>query len=474
MHTPRPQNITNIPHTRRDFIQFASAASIGFLGMHRFLGQAHASNAARHDLYTRGFGPLVPDPRKILDLPPGFAYRIISRKGQEMADGLLVPGVPDGMAAFEASGGLTVLVRNHEINNRDTSNSPFGPKNERLGRINPDRIYDEGVRGVPALGCTTNIVYDTREQRVVRQFLSSAGHCRNCAGGATPWGTWLTCEETVIRSGELDAAEDHGYVFEVPATHEPSLADPTPIRAMGRFNHEAVCIDPRTGIAYLTEDRDDGLFYRFIPVTPGSFQGGGRLEALAIRGEPGADTRNWAKPHTPTGEARPVEWIALEDTDPRQDDLRHRGHRSGAALFARGEGIHWAHDSAYVVCTNGGEAKKGQVWRYLPSPHEGQTNEADRPGTISLFVEPNDADVIDMPDNIGVAPWGDLILCEDGSGEQFLVGVTPEGRLYKFARNAANSSEFAGACFSPDGSTMFVNIQYTALTLAITGPWRRD
>jgi len=463
---------TMTSHSRRDFLQFAGAASIGFVGMSRFFTSAARAGglSLSSDLLTEGFGPLRPDPAGILELPEGFTYKIISRIGEEMADGLLVPGAPDGMAAFEGPDGLTVIVRNHEVSNGDLAKSAFGSNNERLSRVDPSKLYDRGADGTPSFGGTTSLVYDTKSQTLARQFMSSAGHVRNCAGGATPWGTWLTCEETNLRAGKDNAAENHGYVFEVPATAEPGLADPTPIKGMGRYNHEAVCVDPDTSIVYLTEDRGDGLLYRFIPNEKNNMHRGGRLEALAIRGENSFDTRNWRSNAVAVGAELACEWIPMEDVDPVEDDLRTRGFEAGAARFARGEGIHWAGDSAYIVCTSGGKSRKGQVWKYTPGPGEGTPDE--RPGTLTLFVEPNDGDVLDMPDNIGVAPWGDLILCEDGDGEQFLVGVTPQGKLYKFARNARNDSEFAGACFSPDGSTMFVNIQHTGLTLAITGPWK--
>ncbi len=458
--------------SRRDFLHLAAASAAGFTGLGRFFTAAHAADAPAPGLFTDRFGPLLPDPQGLLDLPRGFTYRVLSRVGDLMTDGLFVPGKPDGMAAFEGPDGLTILVRNHEVDMGDEKSGPFGPRHERLNAIDRAKIYDPGAAGKPAPGGTSTLVYDTRDQRVLRQFMSSAGHCRNCAGGATPWGSWLTCEETVLRAGEEGAARNHGYVFEVPATADIRLADPTPIRPMGRFNHEAVCVDPRTGVVYLTEDRGDGLLYRFIPDTPGRLLEGGRLEALALRDAPGFDTRNWDQTDFPVGDERPVAWIPLDEVDAETDDLRDRGHAAGAARFARGEGIHWAHDSVYAVCTSGGRNRRGQVWRYLPSPNEGTPAEAETPGRLALFVEPNDRDLIDMPDNIAVAPWGDLIVCEDNGDEQRLVAVTPEGRLYHFARNAKKNSEFAGACFSPDGTTMFVNIQHTGLTLAVTGPWR--
>lgn len=139
----------------------------------------------------------------------------------------------------------------------------------------------------------------------------------------------------------------------------------------------------------------------------------------------------------------------------------------GAAQFTRGEGIWYGNGEFYFCCTDGGAAGLGQVWRYVP----GKT--AQEGGILELFVEPNNVNVLDSPDKIVVAPFGDLIICEDGDDEQFVVGVTQKGELYQFARNAINDKEFAGACFSPDGQTMFVNIQTPGITFAIWGPWAK-
>jgi secreted PhoX family phosphatase len=420
-----------------------------------------------------GFGPLVPDPDGLFDLPAGFSYKIIARIGEVMDDGLRVPGLPDGMAAFEGPNGTTVVVCNHELSAGDIKRGPFGDDGRTMGPVRRRDLYDAGEDdSVPSPGGTTNIVYDTKRQQKLSQFLSLGGTLRNCAGGPTPWGTWLTCEETMVRAGEDGCLKDHGYVFEVPAVAEPSLASPRAIKAMGRFNHEAVCVDPRTSIVYLTEDRGDGLVYRFIPNTPRDMHGGGRLQAMAVRGRNGLDTRNWGGAAVELGATLETEWIDVEDIDAPEDDLRHRGFAAGAARFARGEGVIWTDDAAYIVCTDGGALKKGQIFRYEPSPYEGTVNESERPGRLSLFVEADDPEALDMPDNIGVAPWGDLVLCEDGGGVDYLVGVTPDGELYKLGRNARNSSELAGACFSPDGTTLFVNMQGFGLTLAVTGPWR--
>jgi len=241
---------------------------------------------------------------------------------------------------------------------------------------------------------------------------------------------------------------------------------------MGRFNHEAVAVDPGTGIVYLTEDRPDGLVYRFLPKEPGKMLAGGRLQMLAIVDQPGVDTRNHDAQRFKIGAPAQVRWIDCEDVRSPDDTLRTRGAGAGAAVFARGEGITWSQDGIYIVCTSGGRVQRGQVWRYHPSKDEGSPEEADRPGTIELFIEPNDASVVDMPDNCTVAPWGDLVLCEDGfEPNSYLVGVTKAGEVYKIARNAMSNREFAGATFSPDGSTLFVNLQSEGVTLAIEGPW---
>lgn len=189
------------------------------------------------------------------------------------------------------------------------------------------------------------------------------------------------------------------------------------------------------------------------------------------------DTRNFDGRRIRPGESMEVEWIDVDEVESPDDDLRFRGHDAGAARFARGEGIFYGdrggRPEIFMACTNGGQARKGQIWRYRPSPVEGTSGERDRPGTLELFVEPNDGTLIENADNLCVAPWGDLVVCEDGTGDDYLLGITPEGDIYKLAHNLNGSGEFAGACFSPDGSTFFVNMQTDAWTVAITGPWER-
>ena len=419
-----------------------------------------------------GYGPLVPDPAGLLDLPRGFTYRAISRFGERMDDGFAVPDAADGMAAFRIDDRRMALVRNHELRPGQRDRGAF---HALAPGIDVARLPAFDRReGQPLPGGTTTIVYDYRAGRVERQYLSCAGTIRNCAGGATPWGSWLTCEEDLSRAGTNGLTRDHGWVFEVPA-RAGGMIDPIAITSMGRFNHEAAAVDPRTGIVYLTEDREDGLFYRFLPEHRRELLRGGRLQALAFadRSRP-ADSRNaGGAMMLPPGEWAPVRWIDLDEVMAPEDDLRTRGHAAGAVLFARGEGIHFAGRDVYFCCTSGGTAGLGQVMRYTPSRVEGRSAEAVEPGRLQNFVESTDPSSLNYCDNITVAPTGHLILCEDqyvDPPDNYLRGVTPDGRVYPFAR-LHDTTELAGACFSPDGATMFVNLYHPTRTLAISGPW---
>ena len=447
-----------MPVSRRQFLKSAAAVSIGFAGLHRHLAWGDSALANR-------FGPLVRDPEGILDLPEGFSYRILSRIGQTMDDGLRVPGAADGMAAFPGPEGRVVLVRNHELSSGAREAGAFGDDNEALDKLPKEDLYDWGHGERPGLGGTTTVVYNAQTGAVEREFLSLAGTAVNCAGGPTPWHSWVSCEETTQRMDE-SIEKDHGYNFEVPATTAIGRAAPVPLKAMGRFRHEAIAVDPGSGIVYQTEDTDDGLIYRYIPDVQGKLTAG-RLQALAVIDHPSLDTRNWKKELVRRGEPLAVRWVDIENVESPDDDLRLQGFDGkGCARFARGEGMWYGREAIYFACTSGGRKKKGQIFRYRPSPDEGQA-----PGTLELFVEPNDGDLVDNADNLTVSPFGDLIVCEDGRGDNNLVGITPAGQIYRFGHNRMNKSEFAGATFSPDGQVLFVNIQHPGTTLAIYGPW---
>ncbi len=458
--------------SRRAFLRSATLTSAGFLGLRAFLQNPLAAAVAEAGASRVGLGPLRADPAGLFNLPAGFTYAKFSERGQEMDDGLLVPGMHDGMAAFPGPDGRVLLVRNHEIESAWTQHSPFGPDGARLGRIDRAGFYDYGRGIAPNLGGTTTLVYDPATRRLERHFLSLVGTVRNCAGGVTPWGTWVTCEE-VNNDPEPDAEQDHGYNFEVRPRAEIGLEPPVALKAMGRFRHEAICVDPASGAVYQTEDTGDGLLYRFLPAVPGNLAAGGRLQALTLRDSAGTDTRNWTATTFPVGRPLPVRWVDLDEPESPRHDLRLRGFAAGAALFARGEGAWWGEDAAWFAMTNGGPAQLGQIFKYKASAWEGTPREADAPGTIELFVEPNDSALVSNADNLCVAPWGDLVICEDTKGVCRLVGVTPEGGFYVLGSNPTSGRELAGACFSPDGSTLFVNIQNPGYTLAITGPWPR-
>ena len=423
-----------------------------------------------------GYGPLQKDPKGILNLPKGFTYKIISTKGNKMDDGLLLPGAPDGMGAFKGKENRTIVVRNHELSPDDLEQGGFGTDNELISNLLPEQFYDFGKGELPSLGGTTTFVYNEKTGELEKQFLSLAGTIRNCAGGVTPWNSWITCEESTVKVDEYEgrAEKNHGYVFEVPATERISLAYPIPIKAMGRFNHEAVAVDPSTGIVYRTEDRGDGIFYRYIPNTPGKLINGGKLQALAVLGQKSRDTRNWKDkegPAFPVMMPQDVAWIDIENVNSPEDDLRTQGFEKGAAVFARGEGIWFGDRELYFACTNGGKNAAGQIFRYIPSNFEGTSGEIKSPGKLELFAEPNDKEILKSCDNLAIAPWGDLVICEDDS-HPFVVGITPKGEYYQLAENVGFESEMAGGVFSPSGKTFFVNIQQPGITIAITGPWK--
>lgn len=500
--------------SRRRFLGQATAVTSGFLGLQRLIqsvsGQTASSTPNRagrtlpYQSEVERYGSLIPDPYRILDLPKGFRYTVLSRPGEWMNDGLRTPGLPDGMAAFPGPEGKIILVRNHEVSSEMLLSGPFPLENGSLRLVDRAKMYDAGEGIRPHLGGTTTLLIDPRTLRVERQYLSLAGTCRNCAGGPTPWNSWITCEETVELSAEAERrararrpraadAEDetepaepelrtnyneksHGYNFEVPARADGALADPIPLTAMGRFNHEAVAVDPATGIVYQTEDRDDGLIYRFIPKVPGRLAQGGRLQALAIRGKKSTDTRNWpstGKPKIQLAEVLETEWIDMDNVESPRDDLRTRGHGKGAARFARGEGMWHGQGEIFFACTNGGISKTGQIFRYRPSPYEGTKREVEAPGKLVLYLEPNNTHLLQSCDNLTIAPWGDLIICEDGPTHNYLRGVTPEGKAYTLAASMYHTrSELCGACFAPDHPILFVNLQVPGLTLAVTGPWQ--
>ena len=442
--------------TRREFIKQSIAVSAGFSGLSYYLAGCQSPKEKA-----------LKETNKWLELPEGFNAKIVSKWGDQMDDGFLVPGRADGMAAFEVDGKV-VVIRNHENSQSPTEFGPFGEDMSLMKKLSAEQFFDFGYGKTPGLGGTTTMVFDEASQKVEKQFLSLVGTNRNCAGGPTPWGSWITCEEDVAKKGD-SCETNHGYNFEIPANGS-GLIQPIPIKEMGRFNHEAVAVSPETGIVYQTEDQHDGLIYRYIPNVPGKLDEGGTLQALAIKNSPSFSTRNYDEQAIKVGESLEVEWITLEDIQPEEDDLRIRGFEAGAAMFARGEGMWYGNDEVYFACTSGGKNKTGQVFKYQPSQFEGTPEESTNPGKLTLFAEPNDREILKYCDNLTVSPWGDVIIVED-TPDAYMRGIRPDGEIYNIGRNIGSKSELAGVCFSPSGKSLFVNVQEEGLTFSITGPW---
>ena len=440
---------------RRAFLRRAAVTAGAAVPLTAFMQRAAGAQDYRSAVrrgQTAGYGPLVPANDQttglpLLLLPEGFKYLSFGWTRDPLDNGRPTPGVHDGMAAFAAGRGRVRLVRNHEVG--------------------PGTPFSASAYNLAAGGGTTTIEFDTHTGEVIGATDSLSGTIRNCAGGPTPWGTWLTCEETTMQL----AGHPHGYVFEVPSD---GMGDPLPLRDMGRFSHEAVAVDPATGYVYETEDagNSSGL-YRFIPNTPGRLSDGGALSMLKLRG---ANLANLGASYA-TGTRFDVEWVPIGTPDNPAPIAGNfvwlQGRAQGAATFARLEGCWYGNDAKiYVVSTSGGLGQ-GQIWEYDPAAE-----------TIRLLFQSPGAAVLNAPDNITVSPRGGLVLCEDGNGEEFMHGLTVEGEIFPFAKNNIvldgerngfvgdfRGSEWAGACYSPDGRWLFANIQNPGVSFAITGPW---
>ena len=440
---------------RRRFLSLTGAgAGLAFTGsLTGLLGPTPVVSAHRR----RGYGDLVPDPQGLLDLPRGFRYEVFSREAIDVLDdGSPVPASHDGMAAFDGRNGRTLLVRNHELE--------------------PDGIIEDGLVPVPHVagmtydpdvvaGGTTTLVVKPNG-RLQSASVSLAGTIDNCAGGPTPWGTWLTCEESFDLLGRR-----HGYVFEV----DPKRGgNPEPITAMGRFEHEAVAFG-RHGVAYLTEDAGGedfkhGLVYRFRPTAtrlcPGALHHGGELAAMKVPALAGADLSAVDAP----GSVFDVTWNVVAQPDPDEDDIRFITDATPvfkAEGIWRGRGAIWF-VSSYALGPTAEDPEDitagvhgGQIWRY-DEHHQ-------RIELVAVFPAEGP---FDGPDNITVSPYGYALACTDGEDDQWLVGITDGGEVFPFAHNRLNDSEFAGATFAPNGRTLFVNLQEPGHTFAITGTWR--
>jgi secreted PhoX family phosphatase len=411
----------------------------------------------------------------LLRLPDGFRYKSMSWAGTTMHDGHPVPGAADGMGVVRQKGTRVTMVRNHELQG---SSGPIGDS---------ENAYDATPGG------TTTLVFDIEKEELVDSRVSLGGTLYNCAGGVTPWETWLSCEESVFnpemahlspprkqRYWDVENAHrPHGFVFEVPAT---GVAKPEPILAMGQFFHEAVVIDPATGIAYMTEDTGPKAgFYRFIPEAPGKLSQGGRLQMMKVVDRPEMND------YLILGQEMDVEWVDIPDPTaglvpayPNGDGVVSQGLDAGGSAFVALEGCAISEGRIYFTSKLGGRAMAGYVLEYHPAREK-----------IWMVYQSAGHDYFSGPDNLVVSPRGSLVICEDrlsaNKTAQNIAGLTREGDFFRFCQinprlkgefaghdlsSTALKSEWAGATFSEDGEWLFINIYNPGVTLAITGPWQ--
>ncbi len=503
---------------RRSFLKAGSAtllASAGLQAISTRMAEAAPGNPRAGRRNPRAdYGPLRPTAAvntrdRWLALPEGFEYSVFGKTGSTMTDGQPAPRAHDGMGAFSGRGGRVTLIRNQEV--RFSTTAPYTQGTHVITA--PPESYDPG-----AGGGTTLLRFDPRRFRtpsggLTEHFVNLTGTVVNCAGGIAPGGNgWLTCEEIVQDEAAPGApagsvprsSQRHGYVFHSPlqgvAPRQPASSQP--LKAMGRFAHEAAAVDERSGIVYLTEDAGSGRgsgFYRFLPTDRADLSKGGVLQILGVRGRPGSDLREGQR----QGRPLPVAWITIEEPDPDGEALNavfEEGFAKGAAKFNRLEGAWTGTASIFFASTSGGDAKSGdvntdgfregygQIWEYVPQGRSG--------GQLVLLYESPDGDLLDSPDNIVVSPRGGLVICEDDASssntgqddtsehaffieqKNRLIGLTLQGTTFPLAENIVSDSELAGACWSADGRFLFFNVygdddEGSGGTCAITGPWQR-
>jgi len=388
------------PLSRRQFLsrsaRKATALGIGLLGHSICVPVARATGAD-------DFGDLQPPDSNGLRLPPGFSSRSVAVTGRPVGTtGHIWHAAPDGGATFETPDGGWIYVSNSEVTNAG-------------GGVGAIRFAVDGT--------------------ITNAYSILSGTSRNCAGGPTPWNTWLSCEEV-----------DTGRVFECDPFTPGSQGIVRP--ALGVFSHEAAAVDPRNQHVYLTEDQPNGLLYRFSPSNYPSLAAG-ILEAAEVL-DPGDDG-----PIAP-GQIRPLAWHVVPD--PSAARTATRDQAASATRFRGGEGC-WYEGGSIFFSSKGDD----RVWRIDPSTRH-----------IEIIYDFASArsKLLHNVDNVFAAPTGDVYVAED-PGDLQIVALTASGKTKPIVQvTGQRDTEITGPALSPDGTRLYFSSQrHPGTTYEVSGPF---
>lgn len=419
-HDPAPRG-----HSRRDFLRtlFWSA---GATSVPAWLTACSGGSGAGGGLPTAtsrfaNIGPLQAPDANGIRLPQGFSSRVVAVAGEAPVGGgsALWHVFPDGSGIFPRTGGGWIYVSNSEVPGVGSLTFSF-PELSAIPGI--DELIGVAGQFVPGLGGASALVFDAGGN-VVDCYLILSGTTFNCAGGATPWNTWLSCEE--FNDGRVWECDPYGLLPAVPKS------------ALGIFAHEAVAVDAASRTVYMTEDLPDGRFYRFVATVSDWPTGGrarfeqGQLQVLQVLGDPN------------TAENNPlaVRWLDAANPGARQVDNR----LPDSTAFDGGEGV-WLRAGIVYFATKG----DSRIWAY---DTQAQTLEI-----IYDFATATGSDkILSGVDNLTVTSAGDILVAEDGGDMQLCV-ILPDRRVLPLLQvTGQDASEVSGPAFSPDGRRLYFN-----------------